>query len=73
MYFDDHPPPHFHAEYHGQDAMVGFDGRIIEGGIDSATARKLIRQWTAIRRRELEANWKRAIKLQKLENIPPLE
>jgi len=53
--------------------MVGFDGRIIEGGIDSATARKLIRQWTAIRRRELEANWKRAIKLQKLENIPPLE
>jgi hypothetical protein len=73
MYFDDHPPPHFHAEYRGQNALVDFDGRIIVGEIGSATARKLIRAWASQHRFELEANWKRAKKLQPLENIAPLE
>src|SRR5213593_1511521 len=45
MYFDDHNPPHFHAEHQGQVAVVDFDGRILAGEIDSSTARKLIRQW----------------------------
>jgi hypothetical protein len=73
MYFDDHAPPHFHAEYHGQSAMVGFDGRIIEGEIRSATARRLIRQWAQQHPIELRINWKRAKALQPLENIAPLE
>jgi hypothetical protein len=60
MYFDDHAPPHFHAEHHGQHALVAFDGRIIEGEIGSGTARKLIREWARLHRLELEANWKRA-------------
>jgi hypothetical protein len=73
MYFDDHAPPHFHAEHHGQEAVIDFEGRIIGGEIGSATARKLIRQWARLHRLELEANWRRAKKLQKLENIAPLE
>ena len=73
MYFDDHAPPHFHVEHHGQDAMVNFEGKIIAGEIASATARKLVREWARLRRSELEANWRRAKKLQKLENIAPLE
>lgn len=73
MYFDDHPPPHFHAEHQGEDAVVDFEGRIIAGEISSATARKYIRQWARLRQAELEANWKRAQKLQRLENIAPLE
>jgi hypothetical protein len=73
MYFDDHAPAHFHAEHQGQEAMVGFDGRIIEGEIASATARKLIREWAVLHRFELETNWRRAKKLQALENIAPLE
>jgi hypothetical protein len=73
MYFDDHPPPHFHVEHHGQHALVAFDGRIIGGEIGSGTARKLIREWARLHRLELEANWKRAKKLQPLESIAPLE
>ncbi len=73
MFFDDHAPPHFHAEYQGQEALVGFDGRIIQGEIKSPTARKLIKQWAQIHRAELEANWRRAQKLQPLDNIAPLE
>ena len=30
MFFDDHAPPHFHAEYQGQDALVDFNGTILE-------------------------------------------
>lgn len=73
MYFADHAPPHFHAEHQGQEAVVDFDGRIIEGEIGSSTARKLIREWARLHRFELEVNWKRATKLQRLENIAPLE
>lgn len=73
MFFDDHAPPHFHAEYQGQEAVVDFQGRIVEGEIRSATARKLIRQWAQLHRAELEANWRRAKKLQPLDNIAPLE
>jgi hypothetical protein len=73
MFFDDHAPPHFHAEYHGQDALVGFDGEIIEGEITSARTRKMIREWTALHRDELELNWRRAKRLTPLVNIAPLE
>ena len=26
MYYDDHNPPHFHAEYNGSKALVEIDG-----------------------------------------------
>ena len=73
MFFDDHAPPHFHAEYQGQDALVDFNGIILEGEIRSATARKLIKQWAELHRQELEANWVRAKSLQALDYIAPLE
>jgi hypothetical protein len=73
MYFDDHAPPHFHAEYHGQEAVISIEGRILHGEISSSTARRLIRQWARQHRFELEANWKRAKKLETLESIAPLE
>jgi hypothetical protein len=73
MFFDDHAPPHFHAEYQGQEALVTFDGRISEGEISSARARKLIKEWAALHRMELELNWRRAKKLKPLENIAPLD
>lgn len=31
MYYDDHNPPHFHAEYNGNKAIVEIDGvRVIK-------------------------------------------
>ncbi|HEX7136563.1 MAG TPA: DUF4160 domain-containing protein [Vicinamibacterales bacterium] len=73
MFFDDHNPPHFHAEYGGEDAQVDFDGRIIVGRISSTTARRLIKNWALLHRDELEANWKRAKQLKALSQIAPLE
>ena len=44
MYYRDHNPPHFHAEYQGQNATFDFDGKLLEGEIDSRTAKSLIRK-----------------------------
>ena len=73
MYFDDHEPEHFHAEHQGQNATFDFSGRPLTGKIRSATARKLIREWARAHRAELEENWKRAKKLQPLNQVAPLE
>jgi Domain of unknown function (DUF4160) len=73
MFFDDHAPPHFHAEYHGQDAVVNFDGKILEGEITSPRARKLIKEWALLHRFELELNWRRAKGFKALLQIAPLE
>ena len=31
MYFDDHNPPHFHAYYNNNEAILTLDGKIIRG------------------------------------------
>ncbi|MEK6373271.1 MAG: DUF4160 domain-containing protein [Acidobacteriota bacterium] len=73
MFFDDHAPPHFHAEHQGQIASFKLNGTPLVGEIRSATARKLIREWARLHQVELEANWKRAKKLQTIQQIAPLE
>ena len=37
MFYRDHNPPHFHAEYQGQNATFDFGGKLLEGEIDSRT------------------------------------
>jgi hypothetical protein len=43
------------------------------GEIQSGTARRLIREWAALHRGELEANWGRIKAGQALDRVPPLE
>ena len=59
MFYQEHEPPHFHAEHHGQ--------------MHSRTAKRLIREWTRLNRQELENNWRRIKSGEGLERIPPLE
>ena len=44
MYYDDHEPPHVHAEYQGAKALVDFDGNVLRGGLGARTATRLVRQ-----------------------------
>jgi hypothetical protein len=53
MFYQDHPPPHFHAEYQGQQGKFGFDGVMTEGNIRSRTALRLIREWRSFTERNL--------------------
>jgi hypothetical protein len=41
MFYSEHNPPHFHAEYQGSEGIFNFEGRMIQGNIKSNTALKL--------------------------------
>ena len=73
MFYREHEPVHFHAEHQGQRASIGVDGEVFAGEIQSATARRLIREWAQLHRAEIEANWARMKAGEQLERIEPLE
>ena len=69
MYFDDHPPPHFHAAYQGFEAFVRIDnGEIVDGRLPGKAAR-IVRQWALDHRDDLMANWARGEALLPMEMI----
>jgi hypothetical protein len=70
MYYNDHNPPHFHAQYGHSRAVIAIgDGRVIAGSLPP-TAMRLVAQWALAHRSELEKNWTRARADQPLERIP---
>jgi hypothetical protein len=72
MYFADHPPPHFHARYGGEEAtIVVANGAVLAGSVPGRALR-LVREWLAEHREELNANWERARNHEALEPIAPL-
>ena len=73
MFYREHGVAHFHAEHQGQQATFTFDGKLLAGSIGSRTALRLIAEWAAAHRAELEANWQRINNGQALERIEPLD
>ncbi len=72
MFFDDHNPFHFHAEYQGDMAVFDFRGNMLRGNIQSRTAVRLIREWVDLHQAELEENWNEMQQGQGFHKIPPL-
>jgi hypothetical protein len=73
MFYQDHEPPHFHANHQGDHAKYSFDGIVMAGGLRSKAAGRRVERWAALHRRELEANWAKMKASQPLERIEPLE
>ncbi len=73
MYFNDHNPPHFHAEYAGDEAEFSINTLEILVGQLPRRAQSLVLEWASLHRRELQANWERARQQVPLETIEPLE
>lgn len=73
MYYQEHEPPHFHAEHHSDQAKFGFDGVLLAGRLRSRTARRRVRSWATLHRRQLDANWNRLKARLPLERIEPLQ
>ena len=72
MFVKDHPPPHFHALYGERRAGVAIaSGEVLDGELPPRAAR-LVREWAALRRAELEANWALAERMERLRPIDPL-
>ena len=72
MYWDDHNPPHFHAFYAGEQAIIDINSLTIIGGDLSPRALGLVVEWATLHRRELLADWHRAQRQEPLEKIEPL-
>lgn len=73
MYFDDHPPPHFHVRYGPQNAIFGIDPPGLLAGDLSPRTLGLVTEWAAIHRSELVMNWDLARLQQPLNSVAPLE
>lgn len=69
MYFDDHPPPHFHARYGGDEAvLVIATGGLLAGSLPPRALR-LVREWLREHRDELAANFERGSALKALKPV----
>jgi hypothetical protein len=73
MYYDEahHDVAHFRAAYAEHRASVSLDGAVIAGGLPRR-ALELVREWAALHRSELAANWGLARRGVPLASIDPL-
>jgi hypothetical protein len=73
MYFRDHSPAHFHAEYGEYEALVEIETLSILRGELPRRAMALVLEWAALHRAELRADWERARGGTPLKSIAPLD
>lgn len=73
MYFNDHPPPHFHAEYGGSEALYEIETLRVYKGKLSHRAHNLVIEWADLHRDELMENWRRIRRGEDLLDIESLE
>ncbi|MDY5845751.1 MAG: DUF4160 domain-containing protein [Bariatricus sp.] len=72
MYYEDHNPPYFHAEYNGNKALIDInEARVIKGVLPSRQL-KLILAWCVIHQDELMQNWELSKDGLPLNRINPL-
>ena len=72
MYWDDHFPEHFHAEYGKFKALVSIRDAVILKGALPVKQLKLVLAWCEIHQEELMKNWLAAQKKDKITKIEPL-
>lgn len=72
MLYDDHRPPHFHAEYGEYKITVEVNTGVVEGRFPRR-ALKAVMEWQELHQDELITNWQLAEQHEPLRKISPLE
>ena len=72
MYFADHAPPHFHAEYAEFEARIAIDSLAVISGKLPPRAMGLVAEWTSLHQQELTALWEKARQSEPLQRLAPL-
>jgi hypothetical protein len=72
MFYHDHNPPHFHANYGEYKAVISIDEEIVEGYMPKR-ALKLVFEWMEIHKDELLSNWEKCQKGETPNRIEPLK
>jgi hypothetical protein len=72
MFYDDHNPPHFHAEYSGYLALIDIKSLSLFSGELPPRALGLVIEWAILHQAELLDDWERARNRRELMSISPL-
>jgi hypothetical protein len=73
MYFDEHNPPHFHAKYSDERAVISIgELKVLEGSLPKR-ALALVLEWANEHRDELMNNWNNMQATGEFSKIAPLE
>ena len=72
MLYDDHHPPHFHADYGEYRVSVEIQSGIIDGRFPRRALAALM-EWYVLHKDELAEDWELAARHQPLKKIAPLE
>jgi len=73
MYYNDPPPPHFHARYGSDRAIIDIQTLQVLGGRLGPRVMGLVVEWALRHRDELLEDWRLARESAPLNRIAPLE
>lgn len=73
MFYNDHAPPHFHAEYGDFRASIAIESQTLIGGQLPKRALALVVEWAQLNQEGLMENWLRTRAKQPPIPMAPLE
>ena len=72
MYYRDHAPSHFHAQYGDYEVTVGLESGVVEGKFPKRALRAVL-EWYEVHKDKLMEDWQLAQQSEPLKRIEPLE
>ncbi|NCO54902.1 MAG: transcriptional regulator [Bacteroidetes bacterium CG02_land_8_20_14_3_00_31_25] len=72
MYWEEHNPPHLHAEYQGNKMQISIKTLEVKGDFP-ARAKAMVFEWLSLHLNEIMENWELAQQGKPLKKIEPLK
>ena len=73
IFYREHHPPHFHAVYGDEEALITIESLAILAGRLPPRALGLVIEWATMHQEELRKVWRQAMNQQPLDKIAPLK
>jgi hypothetical protein len=73
MYWNDHNPPHFHAQYGELEILIRIEDLSVYAGSLPSRAFGLVMEWALLHQEELMLNWKLMEQDLPMNKIEPLK
>ena len=73
MFYDDHNPPHFHAKYGEDEALIDIHQLLLVKGRLPRRALELVLDWAELHQEELIEDWNLCMAKQVPHKIQPLK
>jgi hypothetical protein len=73
MFYNEHMPPHFHAEYGDAEAVYEIATLEVMRGKLPRRPHAMVVEWATLHRQELLADWEKAQQQLPLDEIEPLD